>query len=371
MVAPRCGISAIEAPASPSSSNQRFLWRRSSWEGIGYGSIGSKRRRISSHASVYAVSDLHTDYRENLQWIVQLSTKLHQRDTLIVAGDVSDNLETFKDTMRLLKERFHRVFFVPGNHDLWCRGKENKHLDSLGKLRELNAICESLCIDTKPGKVCGVWIVPLLSWYHQTFDKERDIVGYNIPPPEKRCTDYHACKWPDELKTPDIALAAYFDDLNSCNQQCLTEIRHSTERVITFSHFLPRPELCPEKRMLFYPNLPKVIGSDFLERRLRSIHGSSGNSGALHVFGHTHFSWDATVDGIRYLQAPLAYPRERRRRVYGGECWLPLCIYDSEGTLLPRPMPCYWSDYYRLNKRDPDNVVLAPWVADLYCLQKS
>ena len=51
--------------------------------------------------------------------------------------------------------------------------------------------------------------------------------------------------------------------------------------------------------MLFYPKLPKMIGSDFLEARLRSIHGAEGNEAACHVFGHTHFGWDAMVDGIR------------------------------------------------------------------------
>lgn len=53
--------------------------------------------------------------------------------------------------------------------------------------------------------------------------------------------------------------------------------------------------------MLFYPNLPKIIGSDFLEVRIRSIHGIEGNACACHVFGHTHFCWDAVLDGIRYL----------------------------------------------------------------------
>ncbi|KAJ6867754.1 hypothetical protein NC652_038831 [Populus alba x Populus x berolinensis] len=60
-----------------------------------------------------------------------------------------------------------------------------------------------------------------------------------------------------------------------------------------------KQELCPEKRMLFYPNLPKIIGSDFLEVRIRSIHGSEGNASACHVFGHTHFCWDSVLDGTR------------------------------------------------------------------------
>lgn len=60
-----------------------------------------------------------------------------------------------------------------------------------------------------------------------------------------------------------------------------------------------RPELCPEKRMLFYPKLPKIIGSDYLEDRIRSIHGFKETISACHVFGHTHFCWDHVLNGIR------------------------------------------------------------------------
>ncbi|KAF8398640.1 hypothetical protein HHK36_014495 [Tetracentron sinense] len=133
--------------------------------------------------------------------------------------------------------------------------------------------------------------------------------------------------------------------------------------LLPFSHAWQ--ELCPEKRMLFYPNLPKIIGSNFLEDRIRSIHGADGNAYACHVFGHTHFCWDAVLDGIRYVQAPLAYPRERKRRMNGGENWLPFCIYCG-GELTDKLSPCYWSDYYANNKREPENIELAPWVARFY-----
>lgn len=33
----------------------------------------------------------------------------------------------------------------------------------------------------------------------------------------------------------------------------------------------------------------------------------------LHVFGHTHINWDKTIDGVRYVQTALKYPRERQR----------------------------------------------------------
>lgn len=67
----------------------------------------------------------------------------------------------------------------------------------------------------------------------------------------------------------------------------------------------------------------------------------------------------------RYVQAPLAYPRERKRRMNGGENWLPFCIY-SNGRFANKVTPCYWSDYYAANPRSPHITQLAPWVAKFY-----
>ncbi len=68
--------------------------------------------------------------------------------------------------------------------------------------------------------------------------------------------------------------------------------------------------------------------------------------------------------GVRCVQAPMAYPRERAAgSQHGGAAWLPLCVYDSAaGGLLPGPVPSFWGDYYRANARDPANTQPAPWV---------
>ena len=60
--------------------------------------------------------------------------------------------------------------------------------------------------------------------------------------------------------------------------------------VVTFSHFLPRPELMPPRfnvgAMSF---LADAAGSHLIEAQLRAL-GSR-----LHVFGHTHVNWDCEV----------------------------------------------------------------------------
>jgi hypothetical protein len=47
----------------------------------------------------------------------------------------------------------------------------------LGKLKQLNDVCAEVGVHTQPQKVDGVWIVPILSWYHASFDQEPDIPG--------------------------------------------------------------------------------------------------------------------------------------------------------------------------------------------------
>lgn len=317
---------------------------------------------------VFVLSDLHTDYPENMNWVKSLSTKAYKNDLLLLAGDVAETCHNFYSTMSLLKDRFQHVFYVPGNHDLWCRSEPEGHpyyLDSLDKLNKLLDACRGLGVQTRPMVLYGLGIVPLFSWYHESFDREMDIAGIRIPSLEMVCKDFHACKWPREISNRSASLASYFDAMNEENEDAVKLIKNTCTQIITFSHFLPRQELCPEKRMLFYPNLPKIIGSDFLEVRIRSIHGSEGNASACHVFGHTHFCWDSVLDGIRYIQAPLAYPRERKRRMNGGETWLPFCVY-SGGKFADRLSPCYWSDYYAAHPRAPHVTELAPWVARFY-----
>lgn len=89
---------------------------------------GIKRREIppsicgdSVGLRVFVLSDLHTDYAENMKWVKSISTLRHKEDAILIAGDVAETHDNFVLTMSLLKDRFEHVFYVPGNHDLWCR----------------------------------------------------------------------------------------------------------------------------------------------------------------------------------------------------------------------------------------------------------
>lgn len=81
---------------------------------------------------VFVLSDLHTDYSENMTWVRGLSRTVGQnKDVLLIAGDVAETRNNFLLTMSLLKDRFAHVFFVPGNHDLWLRREKDNNVSSI------------------------------------------------------------------------------------------------------------------------------------------------------------------------------------------------------------------------------------------------
>src|SRR5262249_61567455 len=64
-------------------------------------------------------SDLHVEHHPDVIPLVVERARLLRPDVLIVAGDVSSNLETLEAALTALRAGAPRVLFVPGNHDLW------------------------------------------------------------------------------------------------------------------------------------------------------------------------------------------------------------------------------------------------------------
>jgi Icc-related predicted phosphoesterase len=237
---------------------------------------------------VFAVSDIHTDFKKNWDLIANLSDSDFQQDVLILAGDVADRLITIRNTLSLVRSKFNRVFYVPGNHELWVRGEP---CDSLEKFSRIVEQCDALEVETRPAKLAGLWVVPLLSWYEASFDVEPNGDDADLD----SWGDFRFCKWPEEIG----ALSEYFARINE------PDIRCYDGPVISFSHFLPRPELLPPKKNLRFRGLPRVAGSTSLEDQIRRLRS------AVHVFGHSHINYDCVIDGVRYVQNALAYPNER------------------------------------------------------------
>ena len=127
---------------------------------------------------VYVVSDLHTDQPVNFDAVKAF--KVQRDSALLVAGDVSESIETLAETFKVLLEKFKLVCFVVGNHDLWVdRERRAAGITSCDKYAEVMDCCARLGVYTKPLQVCcraqNVWLVPINGWYDASL--ARDIVG--------------------------------------------------------------------------------------------------------------------------------------------------------------------------------------------------
>ena len=238
---------------------------------------------------LFATSDLHTDYKENFRWLQEISDFDYRDDVLIVAGDISDRLETIRETLLLLRAKFRHLFFTPGNHELWVRGVD---YDSIKKFELVLKLCDELNVSTKPARFDDVWVVPLFSWYDGVFDGETN----DENSAKLAWVDFHLCKWPQEAKP----LPDYFLRMNT------SHLESYDAPVVTFSHFIPRPDLLPPKQYMRFSWLPSVSICAGLDAQIRELESK------VHVCGHTHTTFDTVIDGVRYVQNAVRYPKERR-----------------------------------------------------------
>ena len=253
---------------------------------------------------IFAVSDIHLDYKENQIWLDNLSFNDYQDDILILAGDVSDSLRILDSAFKTLRSRFREVLYVPGNHELWVL--RDRNVNSFDKFIGVIEIASNRGILTKPFHCGSLSIVPLMGWY-----------DYSLGPPsldlKKKWMDYVACRWPGGLTEEEIT--RYFISMNEEHLGVENEI------IISFSHFMPTinimPSFIPPDKKILYP----VLGTSLLEKQIRML-GSD-----IHIYGHSHVNMEVHKDGTLYLNNAFGYPHETyitRKKL--------VCVYESNNS---------------------------------------
>ncbi|GLQ45304.1 serine/threonine protein phosphatase [Dyella lipolytica] len=239
---------------------------------------------------VFAVSDLHLDYAPNREWLEQLSLREYRGDVLILAGDISDKLPLLAEGFNTLMRRFASVLYVPGNHDLWISTDGLR--DSFEKFAAVRETATQYGVRMTPFRHDDLAIVPLLGWYDYSFGEPDGFL-------KSAWVDYRACRWPDGYD--DAAVTRFFTERNPDASSPELE---GASKVITFSHFLPRIDLMPDRIPSRHRKIYPVLGTTILETQIRQL-GSS-----MHVYGHSHVNRHITLDGVTYINNAFGYPAE-------------------------------------------------------------
>ncbi len=126
-------------------------------------------------AKLLAVSDLHVGHRVN-RLIVERLQPQSEHDWLLVAGDIGELAADVEWTLRVLSERFAKVVWAPGNHELWTHDADPVRLRGEPRYQHLVGLAQGLGVIT-PEDPYPAWegpggpavIAPLFLLYDYSF----------------------------------------------------------------------------------------------------------------------------------------------------------------------------------------------------------
>jgi len=264
--------------------------------------------------SLFATSDLHVTHEGNAP-LVDLVVPDSPDDWLLVAGDVGETVESVIGVLTVLRERFAKVVWVPGNHELWTTHADKSQLRGQARYEYLVEQCRAIDVLT-PEDEYPVWthgerpltIAPLFVLY-----------DYSWRTPAARDETLEGAL--EQAREAGVVCTdEYFlhpDPYPSRQAWCAQRLKVSGERLdaipedhgtILMSHWpLHRHPTEP----LYYPEFALWCGTTETEDwhlRYRA---------EVAVYGHLHIPRSTQADGVRFEEVSLGYPREWRKRARG------------------------------------------------------
>jgi 3',5'-cyclic AMP phosphodiesterase CpdA len=259
--------------------------------------------------SLLAIGDLHVEHPENRE-IVGLIEPQSDADWLIVCGDVADKPADVEWALRLLRERFATVIWVPGNHELLAQRSDPPELRGERRYHHLVELCRGLGVIT-PEDPYPIWdgpggparVAPLFLLYDYSFGSN---VGATREEALQRAHEAGVVCVDEFLLDPDPypSRQAWCEARVVETESRLVEVEPALPAVLV-NHF---PLLVDPTRVLRHPEFAQWCGTsrtaDWHRRfRARAV-----------VYGHLHVSRTTWHDGVRFEEVSLGYPRERRGR---------------------------------------------------------
>lgn len=256
---------------------------------------------------LFGLSDLHVGHLENRQVIEGLAP--HPEDWLILGGDLGESIEQLRFVFSTLAPRFARLVWVPGNHELWTISKESE-LRGVAKYEKLVEVCREYGVltpeDPYESLDCGgqrYLIAPMFLLYDYSFapdDMSTDAALAWAREAGLQCVDEHLLH-PDPYPSREAWCAARC----AYTEARLTEaLRAHAGPTVLINHFPLRLE---HAELPLIPRFRIWCGT----RRTQDWHLRF--RAALVVYGHLHIRKQRRLDGVRFEEISLGYPRQWRR----------------------------------------------------------
>jgi predicted phosphodiesterase len=306
-----------------------------------------------------AISDLHVGYPENRAYADALASA-DPADWLIVAGDVGEVFADVGFVLASLTRRFAKVIWTPGNHELWTLPSDPVALRGVARYEALVKTCQRFGVLT-PEDDFPVWdgpggpvtVAPLFTLYDYSFLPAGPVtsapaaapgtvgqaaapVAAVLPaidqavPADGRPADSRPSGWRQaggrQPGGRQAAVAAarqagispadegrlHADPYPSVAPWCRDRVAVTERRltavdgpVVLVSHWpLLRAPVAALRRQAFAPWCGTTLTAGWHRR-----HGVLAA-----VYGHLHIPRTTHVDGVRFEEVSVGYPREWQRR---------------------------------------------------------
>jgi 3',5'-cyclic AMP phosphodiesterase CpdA len=262
---------------------------------------------VSGH--LFAVSDLHCSDAANWQIVEKLRPE-SEDDWLIVAGDVSHIFGDIAKVLRLLKQRYFKVIWTPGNHELWTMYHDPVQLRGEARYQALVRMCRENDILTPedefavwPGPSGPLTIVPLFqlydhSWLAPGARTKKESLEYALRAGVV-CADevmLHSDPHPDR--------EAWCDARVKESERRLSALGSEVKTVLV-SHW---PLVRQATDALRFPEFSRWCGTD------RTADWHIRFRAEVVVYGHLHIPRTTHYDGVRFEEVSLGYPSEWMKR---------------------------------------------------------
>ena len=254
-----------------------------------------------------AISDLHVGYPDNRALVDRLGPE-DPDDWLIVAGDVGEKFADVGWVLATLANRFARVIWTPGNHELWTTRGDPVTLRGVQRYEALLKVCHRFGVITPadpfpvwPGRDGPVVIAPLFLLYDYSFRPD-GAVSVDDALGRARAAGVVGAdeRWlhPD----PYPSRSAWCHALVSVAAQRLAAV---SLPVVLVSHW---PLVRSPTLALRHPEFALWCGTSLtaswhLEHQVVAA-----------VYGHLHIPRTTWEDGVRFEEVSVGYPREWKRR---------------------------------------------------------
>ncbi len=260
-------------------------------------------------ASLFAVSDLHVSYEENRKVVDRVRPSADE-DWLIVAGDVGELFGDIERTLRQLRERFARVIWAPGNHELWTHPSDPVKLRGEDRYRALVRMCRDNGILT-PEDEFAVWrglggpvtVAPLFQLYDYSF---------RLPGVSTKAESLKIAYDAGVVCTDEMLL--HPDPYPDRESWCWARLEVTRQRLDATDPALPTvlvshwPLIREPTDVLWHPEFAQWCGTE------RTADWHTRYRAAVAVYGHLHIPRTTWKDGVRFEEVSLGYPREWRKR---------------------------------------------------------